>query len=612
MRLSLKGRIALIIMLGAVLTVMAVLATAYHSLVDDFERLNHQRQAEETVRAAEQVEQVLALRLNALESFSTQLSNGISLVPDSELISLMERQQHLRQFFPDGLMVFDGSGTAIAENTLVPGRLGTNYADRPHFRRLFATRKPVISHPIIGRATGAPLVSFLSPILSDDGDLLGMLGGVLNLARTSILPKKRLAAALGEGVSFKILDTDNLVYVYNGVDLASDLQPLPSPGEDPLIDAAMSGFSIGITHDGDRQRMVFATTHLEQLGWVFVRAVPYERVIAPARAFFLRFAGISVLIGGGLALLAFWLAWTAMRPLELMTRQIRSMATQAASNQQLPETGVTEVAELARAFNQLTAERKALSEVKDDFVAVVSHELRTPLTSINGALKLMQSGAVGALPEKAGDLTSLALRNGERLQVIINDLLDFNRLNAGKVELAPEPCCITTLVKEAIAGNRPMADDYRVTLNCVAALVPSVYLDPLRLRQILDNLISNAIKFSPPGGTVTVRVEWQPPVWLRITVSDQGEGIPDAFRGRLFERFAQAEHGTMRASRGTGLGLAICKELVELMRGRIGFYNREGAHLWVELPGAAAGDSAITEHRIVEDMNDAHPISTYR
>ena len=612
MRLSLKGRIALIIMVGAVLTVMAVLATAYHSLVDDIERVNRQRQAEETVRAAEQVEQVLALRLNALESFSALLSNGISLMPDSELISLMERQRQLQKFFPDGLMVFDGSGTAIAENMLVPGRMGTNYADRPHFRQLFATRKPVISHPIIGRTTGAPLVSFLSPILSDDGDLLGIVGGALNLAQTSILPKQRLATALREGVSFKILDTENLVYVYNGVDLAAELQPLPAPGEDPLIDAAMSGFSIGITHDGNRQRMVFASTHLEQLGWVFVRAVPYDQVIAPARAFFLRFAGISVLIGGGLALLAFWLAWTVMRPLEFMTRQIRVMATQAGNNQPLPESGVTEVAELARAFNQLTAERKALSEVKDDFVAVVSHELRTPLTSINGALKLMQSGAVGALPEKAGGLTLLALRNGERLQVIINDLLDFSKLNAGKVELVPEPCCIMAQVKEAIAGNRPMADDYRVTLCSTTAPVPSMHLDPLRLRQILDNLISNAIKFSPSGGTVTVRVESPQPAWLRITVSDQGEGIPEAFGDRLFERFAQAEHGTMRASRGTGLGLAICKELVELMRGRIGFYNREGAHLWVELPSAASGASAITEHRIIEDMNDDHPISTDR
>ncbi|WP_298721344.1 ATP-binding protein [uncultured Oceanisphaera sp.] len=610
MRLSLKGRIALIIMTGAVLTVVAVLLTVYHSLVDDLEQLHRQRQAEETVRAAEQVEQVLALRLNALESFSAQLSNGLNLDPMSQLLTKMERQRHLRRFFPDGLMVFDSNGTAIAESTLVPGRVGTNYADRPHFKRLFTTRKPVISHPIIGRTTGAPLVSFLSPILSDDGDLLGILGGVINLAQTSILPKRRLADALREGVTFRILDTDNLVYVYNGADLSSELQPLPAPGESPLIDAALSGFNIGITQDENRQQMVFATTHLEQLRWVFVRAVPYDQVIAPARAFFLRFAGISVLIGGGLALLAFWLAWTAMRPLEFMTRQIRRMATQAANNQQLPETGVTEVAELARAFNQLTAERKALSEVKDDFVAVVSHELRTPLTSINGALKLMQSGAVGALPEKADNLTLLALRNGERLQTIINDLLDFNKLNAGKLELAPKPCCIMTLVKEAIAGNRPMADDYRVTLCSATAPVPSAYLDPLRLRQVLDNLISNAIKFSPPGGTVTVRVEWHLPDWLRITVSDQGEGIPEAFGGRLFERFAQAEHGTMRASRGTGLGLAICKELVELMEGRIGFYNRDGAHLWVELPGAVSSDS--TEHRIIEDMSDDHPICTDR
>ncbi|GHA14255.1 sensor histidine kinase [Oceanisphaera arctica] len=594
MRLSLKGRIALIILAGALLTVMAVLATAYHSLVDDFEQQLSQRQTEETVRAAEQVEQALTLRMNALESVSAQLSDGLTLNTTTRLTTKMERQRNLRRFFPDGLVVLDSDGTAIAESILVPGRLGTNYADRAHFRQLFETRQSVISHPVIGRTTGAPLISFLSPILSDDGDLLGVLSGVINLAQTSILPEQRLAEALRDGVIFKILDTDNLVYVYNGADLSTELQPLPSPRENPLVDAALSGFGAGVTEQGAGQRLVFASTHLQQLGWIFVRAVPYEQAIAPAKAFFLHFAGISVLIGGALALVAFWLAWTAMRPLESMTRQIRVMATQARNNQPLPETGVSEVARLARAFNRLTAERKALSEIKDDFVAVVSHELRTPLTSINGALKLIQSGATGALPEKTGQLTTLALRNGERLQIIINDLLDFNKLSTGKMALTPVLSSVAELVDDAVSGNEPMAAAYRVQLRRQVASSLRARVDPLRLRQILNNLISNAIKYSPSGGWVTVRADRVKQDRLRITVSDQGLGIPGEFRNRLFERFAQAENGTMRASQGTGLGLTICKELVDLMQGQIGYYNSDGAHLWVELPLMAPGGALTT------------------
>lgn len=328
---------------------------------------------------------------------------------------------------------------------------------------------------------------------------------------------------------------------------------------------------------------MFATTYLDQLGWVFVRAVPYEQAIAPAKSFFLRFAGISMLIGLVLALTAFWLVWSAMRPLETMTRQIRTMAGQAGDHP-LRETGVSEVARLAQAFNRLTTERNALSEVKNEFVAVISHELRTPLTSINGALKLVQSGVAGKLPEKACKLTSIALRNGERLQMIINDLLDFNKLSAGKMELSPVSCSISALVDDAVLGNQPMADSYQVQLRCQMETTLIACLDPLRLRQILDNLISNAIKFSPAKGWVTIRAEHIQADRLRITVSDQGTGIPDHFKSQLFERFAQAEHGTIRASKGTGLGLTICKELVILMRGSIGFYNSGGAHLWFELP----------------------------
>ncbi|MDP5292944.1 ATP-binding protein [Oceanimonas sp. CHS3-5] len=600
MGLSLKGRIALIMLTGALLTVLGVLATAYHSLVDDFEQLYSQRQFNATVRAAEQVEQALALRQQTLESLSPQLSNGISMYPLAGLLARLERHSALQRLFPDGVMVFDANATAIAETTPVPGRLGTNYADRAHFKALMRTHEAVISHPIVGRTTGTPLVSFLSPILSDDGDLLGILGGVLNLAKTSILPEQRLTEALREGVNFRILDTENQVYVYNGRELASELQPLPPPGQDPLIDAALAGERLGVIERHGEKQWVYATTHLQQLGWLFVRALPHKQVVAPARAFFMRFAGISVLIGAGLALVAFWMAWSAMRPLEAMTRRIHTMASRAGNDQPLPETGVPELVRLARAFNRLTAERRALSQVKDDFVAVVSHELRTPLTSINGALRLVNSGVSGPLPQKTGELVELALRNGERLQHLINDLLDFSKLSTGKLELAPVPCCLNGLIDEAVTGNGPMAEEHEVTLRNAYGRPLPVVLDPLRVRQLLDNLISNAIKFSPAGGRVTVSVERPQGDRLRLIVSDQGGGIPEAFADRLFDRFAQAEHGTMRAVQGTGLGLAICKELVELMGGRIGFYNQGGAHLWIEWP-------AGTETGIGGASSEGHP-----
>ncbi|MFH7586537.1 ATP-binding protein [Oceanimonas smirnovii] len=582
MAFSLKGRMALIMLAGALLTVLGVLATAYHSLLNDFEQLYSQRQFNATVRAAEQVEQSLILRQQVLDTVALQLSDGLNLLPPDTLQARLARQEQLNTLFSGGVLVYNANATAIAETRFVPGRVGTNYADRDYFKAVQRTRKPVISAPLTGRTTGDPLVVFVSPVLSDDGDLLGMLGGVVNLATGSILPEKQLAEARREGVNFRILDTEHQLYVYNGDHQSQALQPLPAPGEDALIDAVLFNDRLGVVTLNGEKRWVYASTYLQKLGWVFVRALPHQQVITPANAFFKRFAGISLLIGAALALFAFWMAWTAMRPLEAMTRRIHAM-TQQSSDIPLPETGVPELARLARAFNRLSAERRALSQVKDDFVAVVSHELRTPLTSINGALRLVNSGMTGPLPEKAAELTGLAQRNGERLQYLINDLLDFSKLSSGKMTLTPVCCCLNDIIDEALQGNGPMAQEKGVSLRNAGDGPLPVLIDPLRMRQLLDNLISNAIKFSPAGGQVRVLTE-HTESGVQLTVSDQGDGIPDVFAGRLFERFSQAEHGTMRACGGTGLGLAICKELIELMGGRIGFYNRNGAHFWIELP----------------------------
>ena len=238
-------------------------------------------------------------------------------------------------------------------------------------------------------------------------------------------------------------------------------------------------------------------------------------------------------------------------------------------------------------------------------MAVISHELRTPLTSINGALKLLGSGLIGPMPEKAHDLAELALRNGERLQLIINDLLDFSKLSNGKMTLTPIAVELSELLAEAIVANQPMASQYQVQLRM--QVLPSLvaYVDPLRLRQVLDNLLSNAIKFSPAESWVTVHAENIASGALRITVSDQGLGINEAFAPHLFDRFVQAEYGTMRASQGTGLGLTICKELVTLMQGDIGFYNSAGANFWLELPpfiaAAAHSDIALRDKELPDE-----------
>lgn len=232
----------------------------------------------------------------------------------------------------------------------------------------------------------------------------------------------------------------------------------------------------------------------------------------------------------------------------------------------------TRNAELTEA---LDASHRA-NELKSDFIATVSHELRTPLTAINGALGLLSGGAVGPLPPAVSDMVGMAHKNSQRLGSLINDLLDMEKLIAGKLRLEMTAQPLMPLVEQALAGNGPYAERLGVRLQLGSrADGVQVAVDAQRLQQVLANLLSNAAKFSPEGSVVeVVVVEGQGMV--RVAVRDQGPGIPEGFRERVFEKFSQADASDTRRRGGTGLGLAISRELIERMGGHIGFDSVEG------------------------------------
>lgn len=593
--LSLGTRLAIIVILGSITTVGAVLAVAYKALVDDFEELLTEQQLVETRRIASEVEQRLELKLDVLSESAAMMTDGNNLHSLTELNYQLNRQSLLRSLFPDGLIVFDAGATAIAENIHVPGRVGTNYSDRNHFRRAIRSRAPTISRPILGRTTGVPLLSFLSPIQSDENDLLGFLGGTVNIGQTSLIPEDMLKRLRDDQDRFKVIDIENFLYIEGGPSPGKRVQPLPEPGEDPLVDAALSGITFGTVTDNSGQQLIYAASHLEDLGWMFVRSVHYERATAPANDSFLNFLWISIAISLVIALLGFFASRSAVRPLDRMTETIEQMAQSPSSGQRLDGKGASETRKLAAAFNQLMAERDAISTMKENFVSNVSHELRTPLTSLNGALRLMASGAAGQLPEKAEEMAQLALRNGNRLHLLISDLLDFSKLTAGQMNVTLSALPLAPVIKAAISGNTALAAEHNLSLSTEGLGEQTVFADEHRLRQVLDNFISNAIKFSPPDQPITISVQPAAPGFTRITVSDRGDGVPEQFENELFERFSQAEVGTSKSIKGTGLGLAICRELAQLMKGRVGYFYDNGANFWIELPNYKTEGITIDE-----------------
>ena len=233
----------------------------------------------------------------------------------------------------------------------------------------------------------------------------------------------------------------------------------------------------------------------------------------------------------------------------------------------------------------VTAQREA-ERMKNEFTSTLSHELRTPLTSIIGSLQLINAGVLGDVPKDVMELTEVAERNGQRLLDLINDILDIEKIESGKLTLNPEIMRVDELVREAMVLNKGFADRFKVRFDAPGELTKrEVNADRKRLLQVMTNLLSNAAKFSPEGEVVDITTE-ESVDGLRVGVHDRGPGIPEAFRARMFGRFNQADSTTSRQKGGTGLGLAICKRLVEMMHGRIGFEDRPGGGttFWFELP----------------------------
>jgi signal transduction histidine kinase len=482
----------------------------------------------------------------------------------------------------------------------VPLDSPVNIADRSYFLSALEARDFGIGEFMIGRVTNKATIGFGYPILDGDGRVQALVGAAMDL---SWLNQLVADAELPEGAVLVVIDR-------NGTILARYPNPQAWVGQqgmdDPLFHTMLAeGQGTAELRGMDGVPRIYAFTGLRGLpeaGYVSI-GIPQAVAYAPARRTLARNL-VCLGVIGVLTLTAAWMGGEAfiVHSVQALVRATKRLSTGDLSTRTGLPHGPGEFGQLAAAFDEMAASLeknemqqqleedlrrhnealaeenrrvRELNQLKSEFVSLVSHELRTPLTAISGYLDLLREDQ-GGQAAKSRELLGIVKRNTDRLVKLLDDLLDLSRIESGKFELNLAAVDVMALIAEVVSLLRPQieAKDQRLTVDQAEAL-PLVRGDADRISRILINLLSNAHKYTPPGGHIWVTAH-RLQGWVQIDVRDNGIGLSLDEQAHLFDKFFRAQQPATREVGGTGLGLPITRLLVELHGGRISVVSEPG------------------------------------
>ncbi|MBS1251910.1 MAG: Alkaline phosphatase synthesis sensor protein PhoR [Anaerolineales bacterium] len=388
------------------------------------------------------------------------------------------------------------------------------------------------------------------------------------------------------GARLLVLDDQGRVLLDSDGTPASGLRLQPPPGETDLLRRPLSRFV-----DSSGQAYYYLTARLPRRMRMNAGVAVYLALALRVREMGGAWQELapSLLVSGGVVfvlatLFGGLLSRSIRRPIQRMTAATEAMA-QGDYAQQIAVQGDDEVARLARSFNTMAQEVDRAHRMQRDFVANVSHDLKTPLTSIQGFAQALLDGTAED-SESRRRAAQVIYEEADRMRRLVQVLLELAKLESGQIKLARESIDLGAILKEAMERALPLAETREISVNLRApASLPAIRGDAHRLSQVFNNLLDNAVAYTPAGGSVEITAAPTSEGTLEIVVSDTGRGIPSEDLPRIFERFYQADKA--RADRrGTGLGLSIVQEIVAAHGGRVTAASQpdQGTRFTVTLP----------------------------
>jgi signal transduction histidine kinase/CheY-like chemotaxis protein len=585
-KLSIKLQLSLSVMAMGLLLLLVQLSLQFYVLRSDIVQRIETHEYRQLSSFASNLDERLQDSMDMLSQVAKHLP-AAHLNDLGRLEQLLQREHALLTVYDD-LYIFDAKGVLLVDWPVKPGRRTLDMSSRDYIQGVIQTQAAVISKPILGRATQQPIVVVAAPIFDPKNQLVGMLGGVLNLYKPNLLGS--IASRKNGKSGYYYLVTQDRVRIAHP-DSSLILQKVPENSTNTPFENAIQGFEG--TQEGTTTRGLqglFTFKRLQTTDWIIASVIPSAEAFAPIADLYTKMIAITLLLMLTLVPLMWGFVSKLIHPLGQLAQAMHDTAGRMREGDKtapIPELGGPEIQTVAHAFNEfveariqaetdLALARDAAQDAnasKSHFLANMSHEIRTPMNGILGMTELCLQTRMTTEQRSYLDMVHASAKS---LVAVINDILDFSKIEAQKLHLDPHEFALQGLIRQSTRALSLRASEKGIELVCdVAPDVPDVVVgDPVRLQQVITNLLGNAIKFTAQGEVMLkVTCMASPPndhdIWLNVQIRDTGIGIPQDKQSLIFEVFTQADTSTARRFGGSGLGLAISRSLIRMMGGDI-------------------------------------------